>query len=786
MDAHDPFEADRAAAQAAPVVEPDRRVLGDLVGLVAGVDALDRLGREDDLRALGAVLNDDPDRRALDADDALEGLAVGQEHHRGLLFVGSSPGWGPQRGQDQGQGEGEEGTQACSRHAAFSHGADRGRKGIPIPLEPSREGGRREIMRAGRSKVWGALLAGAGGGGLTLLACIPTARVEPPLAAAPSGQREPSPQAREVSPRLDLAAVISDSQVVVPAGFKHANYYAPPSLARARGWAGSNEALYLLELGERPNRRLQTLDRAYAESADPVARQNLIFLVALGLPWELAEPWLRLRLAEGGADRLDALWALAMSGAEDALDELDAEAPQGVARVLVDSVEAHEVLGLTGGAESRARLLGYRALEVVDRAPYFKKTSLHVHVRWFPHPQAGQGSAQSLLWIDGSRAAPVELATRLWATWVRGFPGHPGNDDVALRLGRVYLGQRQALSAARWFSRASVLPDQDVTWSALNKLLATAEVLLGDAALAELVADAELSGRNRELLQYVRMRRDAARRGCASGLKEAARLAKVHPEGIVAQAWARRWSVAPPRGLESGVEPLGREDPLLRREQAAEPPPPSTARVLRGVPSGAHRAGQRESLGRLDPHPEAVSLDLARLTRQLRLWETVAELARREAQAEVPERAADLRYKRAAVFFHQPEALFPVYTRHRRVAESVVDVLWDIDSEDQASFEAAVTEFAVKAQGWSRAMNLLAGFALRYPNYAGLDEALFTRGLACERFLRGPWCRERDATIRDLVQAFEDLVEACPESNLSDDAKRAVSYWRSSYSEAFK
>jgi len=642
-------------------------------------------------------------------------------------------------------------------------------------------------MRARRSTVWSALLAGAGGGGLALLACVPSSEPENPPRTPRRKSLLLASETAAPTPRVDVATLVSDSQVQVPDSFDYSWYSSPPSLPEARGWAQSNEALYQLRLGARPERRLQTIDRAYASAHDPVARQNLIFLVALGSPWELAEPWLRLRLEEGGAHAQDALWALAMSGAEDALRQVEAAPPQRkVSRVLVDSVEAHEVLGVAGGAESRARLLAYRALEVVDRTPYFKKTSLNVHVRWFPHPQAGEGSAQSLLWIDGSRAAPLELATRLWATWVRGFPGHPGNDDVALRLGNVRLAQRRALSAARWFSRASVLPDQDVTWGALNKLLATAEVLLGDAALAELVADAELSGRNRELLEYVRMRRIAARRGCAEGLEEAARLAAARPQGVVAQAWTRRWSVAPPRGLESGVEPLGREDLLLRREEAREPAPPSTARVLRGVPSGAHRAGQWETLGRLDPHPEAVTLDLTRLTRQLRLWETVAELRRREERAASSESAADLRYKRAAVFFHQPEALFPVYTRHRRVAESVVDVLWDVGPEDQASYEAGVAEFASKAQGWSRAMNLLAGFQVRYPNYAGLDEAMFTRGLACERFLRAPWCRDQDATIRDLVQAFEDLVATCPESSLSDDAQRAVSYWRSFWPEAFK
>lgn len=651
-------------------------------------------------------------------------------------------------------------------------------------------------MRARRSNtIWGALLAGAGGGGLVLVCGLPGGSPEvgpnqSPVRARAKASVTPDPSAE--APGSDTAGIVSESRVLATGFSEDCFADAPPSLARAQGWGQSNEALYRLRLGKRAERRLQTLDRAYAQAEEPVVRQNLIFLVALGTPWELAEPWLRLRLEEGGADRLDALWALAMSGAEDAIRAVEAEPPQGdVGRVLVDSVSAHEVLGLSGGEENRARLLAYRALEVVDRAPYFKRTSLLVHLRWFPHPQAGEGSAQSRLWIDGRRAAPLELATRVWAAWVRGFPGHPGNDDVALRLGRAQLRQRQHLSAARWFSRASLLPDQDVTWGALNNLLATAEVLLGDAALAQLVADADHSGRNRELLQYVQMRRIAARRGCAAGLVEAQRITKADPSGVVAQAWARRWSAAPPRGLESGVSPLERDDPLLRREAAAPAPAPAPERALRRVPTSADLPGQGDrwspegDLGRLDPHPEAVSLDLERLTRQLRLWETLAELTRREAAAEVPEQAADLRYKRAAIFFHQPEALFPVYIRHRSVAESVVDTLWDLSPEDQASYEAGVSEFAAKAQGWSRAMSLLAGFGVRYPSYPGLDEALFTRGLACERFLRGAWCMDRDATIRDLVQNFEDLIETCPESYLRDDASRAVAYWRSCYREAF-
>lgn len=646
-------------------------------------------------------------------------------------------------------------------------------------------------MRQRGSKVWSALLAGAGGGGLALWACLPSPPPSlGPSASAPATQDKPQSQAPQAAARdrLEGVAIIVSDRVVVPLGVNSGWWFHPPSLPNARGWAQSNESLFQVGAEASPARKLQILERAYREASDPVVQQNLIFLVALSLPWEIAEPWLELRTEDEDRDSArDACWALAMSGSERFLRELEASPPVVTPRpVLVDSLREHEVLGLAGGADNRGRLLAYRALEIVDRAPYFKRTSLHVHLRWFPHPLAGPGRATNLTWIDESRAAPAELSARLWAAWIRSFPGHPGNDDVALRLGRLHLGQRRHLEAARWFSRASVLPDQDVTWGALNNLLATAEVLLGDAALDALVKDAELSGRNRELLQYVQVRRLAARSGCAQGLAQAAQLAEASPGSALAQAWSRRWSVAPPRGLASGVAPLDRDDPLQRRVSAPKPAQPNRAEALRGVPPGAHLAGQGADLGRLDPHPEAVALGVERLARQFRLWETIAELAEREAAAEAPDLAADLRYKRAAIFFHQPEALFPAYTRHRRVAESVVDSLWNLDPADKDRFEVGVTEFAAAAQGWTRAADLLAGFEVRYPTYPGLDEALFTRSLAFERLLRGGWCLDQHGVIRSLVGALEQLASSCPESPLSDDAGRAVSYWRSTWSQCFR
>ncbi|MBL4846472.1 MAG: hypothetical protein JKY65_13170, partial [Planctomycetes bacterium] len=205
--------------------------------------------------------------------------------------------------------------------------------------------------------------------------------------------------------------------------------------------------------------------------------------------------------------------------------------------------------------------------------------------------------------------------------------------------------------------------------------------------------------------------------------------------------------------------------------------------IARGVPFAGAALGQATTLGRLDPHPEAIRFDVSRLARQLRLWETEAALAQREASAE-PSQAADLRYKRAALFFYQPDALFPAYARYRRCAEDVLS-LWIYEPTDKDSYEAAITSFAQSAQGWSRCATLLAGFETRYPTYAGLDEALFTRGLCFERLLRSGWCRDQEGVIKTLVSALETLTTTCPESPLSDDAGRAARYWRSNWSEFF-
>ncbi|MGE0707878.1 MAG: hypothetical protein AB7N76_12785 [Planctomycetota bacterium] len=552
--------------------------------------------------------------------------------------------------------------------------------------------------------------------------------------------------------------------------------YRPPPLHAARGWAASLEAAYKLLLPiEDPAQRLKLLTARLAGADEPVVRQNLIFQVSLGIPWELARPWL-LALwqdpqGEPG-DRRDAELALAMSGELDALEAVEGRAaPSGPEPWLADTVQDHERLCLAG---ARERLRAYRALEVVDRAPYFKMTAIHAHVRWYPHPRAAAGPARGRTERDEVALPPPTLRHRLHLAWLARFPHHPGADDVALRVARQLSARGEHLAAARWFSRASLLPDQDVTHHALAGLLGAAELLLDEDQLATLIAEARASGQNFELLRYVRVRRLAARQGPAAGCAAAEEVAREDPDSLLARAWRARWAEPAPRGLESGVAPLTTADPLLRVEGdriAAEAPREARER---GVPQriGAWEwAGQTGVLGRCDPWPEAVCFAPRELAAQLRTWSTLAELEARERAAGGD---PDLVYKRAAVLFHEPMAFVPAYARGTRG-------VWSMPFRDSGTHGYAEARFECETRAHFLAASLFERLADRCPDYPGRDQALFSAGLAWKRLLtREAWVTYEDrlAAIRSLVRVFERVVAEHPQSPLSDDAARAAGWWR--------
>ena len=560
---------------------------------------------------------------------------------------------------------------------------------------------------------------------------------------------------------------------------------AGPDLAAARGWSESLRALdHLRQVG---HLTLRELDLRFRRNRRPVVRQNLIFHVALSLPWEEARPWLeRVAAGEDPDDAEDAFVALACSGEPAALAEFEAAGAAEQAFPLVDSHDEHEQRGRLG---ERSLLRSYRALEVIDRAPYFKMIPHLVRVRWRAHPRTTQDGAQPTYVREDLCEAPPRLRRRLWRAWLQRWPRHPGGDDVALRVARDLAARQRALPAAQWYSRASLLPDQDVTQGALAGLLGLAEVGLSEGQLDELIEWARAERSNHGLLRYVRLRRRATREGVAAVCSWLAAESARAPESLIARAWRARWAEPAPRGLASGVAPLTTADPLRQVRGArisAEPSRAVAARAVQRTVSSWWRFGswgQGSELGRLDPWPEAVDLDPRGLARQLRCWATLAELERRERRAQEPAAAADLRYKRAALLFHEPRVFYPLYggcLRARTLplaGRALPRVEW----------RARLAELERDTRSVRYALHLFESLA--EVEWVGRDQALFSAGLACRRLLhRENWSEagEREEVIRALVANFERLQRELPASPLVKDARRAAAWWRRAHAYAFE
>jgi hypothetical protein len=623
-------------------------------------------------------------------------------------------------------------------------------------------------------KAWWALGAAVGvSAWFASVAVSPEARFPPQPtdpAQAPQGASEAAP----------ITSAAKDSVV-------WKNWRRPQRVGQARGWAASLEAFHRLRLGGDHHKRLRHLTRQYTESDDGVVRQNLIFLVALALPWDLARPWLTERWEDdptsSAADRLDLEAALAMSGETEALASYEARALRprcGPPAPLVDTIEDHERLCLAG---ARERLRAYRALEVVDRVAYFKRTAIEVHVRWFPHPRAERGEARlGQVWLNAKRSAPVGLQQRLFRAWLSRNDHHPGADDVALRIARHHDGLKEYTRAARWYARATLLPDQDVTSSALSDLLGIAELRLNDAELDDLVDWAESQRCNAGLLRYVRLRRHAANEGVAAGCARAEALCVERPQSLLARAWRARWAEPPARGLTSGIAPLSTAD-ALRLTQGERIGSQDSAEIrAHGVPgvfNGWYSSGgQSTPMGRTDPWREAVALSPQRLARQFRLWSTLAELERRGSADDV--------YKQGALFYAEPQALFPVYARVTSLG--AFSLPWYPSGERQ-SWRAAMTRFDANSRSHLLAAAFFTQVADEHPDWEGHDRALFSAGLSWRQLLRREcWDERRDrrAAVRELAACFERLCAEHPQSRFSDDAQRALTFWRTSYAWAFK
>ncbi len=512
-------------------------------------------------------------------------------------------------------------------------------------------------------------------------------------------------------------------------------------LARARGWVAALRAYDgLPRLGSHA-REQERLAEALAEAKNPVARQNLIFLTALTVPLSQCEMWLR-ALADGedAGDAEDALLALAYGGAADGKEaflRLAREPSPAKVHGLLDEWDEHEALGHTGTPEAREVLRSYRCIEVLDRVPYFKWTLVEARVHWLGHP-------------DPSDA--VDRALR--AAWIDRYPGHPGSDDMAYRIARTHARERRWAEAARWYARSASLPDQDLKWAAVDRLLATAELMMSPEEIEAVAHDRGFDTPNRLLLCYVRIRRIAAERGFAAGLAAAAGHAAAEPTSPIAIAYLARAAETVP-------------------EEAVQDDPRPYSEIRRAK--------------RLAPPQESRSLDRAAIARQMRAWEVLADLEERTARSRRSERSA-LLYRRAALLFHDSQVLFPI--PYGRVSPSKEDYL-DLpvareDPEMLRQWREAKERWYAHALSLARAVELFDEIERSDPDYPSLDKVLFSRGLARKKLLdlRVPQ-GSQPAQIAALVADFERCAARFPESPLALDSVAAARYWRRTRPDAF-
>jgi hypothetical protein len=546
-------------------------------------------------------------------------------------------------------------------------------------------------------------------------------------------------------------------------------------LARAGGWIASHSALQRARQADPERPPLWILQDAWRQARGPVVRQNLIFHAVLSVDPAESRAWLE-RVAAGGSreDALDAWAALAYAGDLGALARLEALAAEvGTAplRRGLDDLSEHEMLGEGDAVEARTFLRAHRAWEALVRRPYFLRMGHYAAVRWTDRPPP-----------------PAAIRIRLLEAWLDLWPGHPGSDDVAVRIAREHVRQEHWYDAARWYSHAMVLPDQDAFDPAMKGLLGTVELFLDDAGLYALVRDAEGHDRNVTLLACMLQRRLAARGEMARALREVETWSSRHPESVVAAAWDARWSAPPSRGLSSGLSPLPSDDALRRRE-----PAPATWPVPEGAPEGVvdwrhdygHAFFQSPQRDRpLDPYPEAVLPSGVILAAQFRGWETLLELDRRIERARGRARA-DLLYKRAAVAYHDPKIVQPAWFYGRakggcfgggELLSQVEEGAWDAA---YARWNEAHARYEFGAHGEFLAVRTFRRMAQEHPDYPRLDKVVFSEAQALQRYMAriNPADPLRTQVVTDIVNTLHRFRRDHRDSPLVPDATRALTYW---------
>jgi len=476
----------------------------------------------------------------------------------------------------------------------------------------------------------------------------------------------PDPRLPEIwiGPERNVAPVIGDARKRVedtdPQELAHAGTWRL-TLTHAARWGDMEEQAAAVE---------RHLNKALAKAENPIARQNIIFLTVRALRVEDARRVLSPMLESASAgDVEDVVCALAFAG-DDAMVKrflalAKAPSPAAVAQ-LRDTLRDIEALAAAANESARDVLRSYRSFEVRAEQNYFRLAGADLNVD-FPY-----------MWsMADRRSHRIEL----WKAWLARYPGHPGSDDVAIMLGNVHRWAGAGVEAARWYDRASVLPDQYRTSKALRLLVEMAEREL-DTRQLRLLLEGDVQ--NRALLSYIAARRTASQVGCADAIDLLEELVARDPGGVLAAAWRRRSS-----GASVGPDHLR----------------------LGAVHDRI--AGSRSPTERLIPPRVALTPSEDALARQFALWETVAALEQRMAAAR-GNAAADLLVELADLTLSERELFYPVYLRHTFDAGHFMRLR---KSPEHLWSGTTVSAF--------RALELYGLVERLHPRFARMDEVLF-------------------------------------------------------------
>lgn len=533
-----------------------------------------------------------------------------------------------------------------------------------------------------------------------------------------------------------------------------------PRARRADGQDDARETLFL----RHPERMAPHLDAALAAATRGVVRQAIIFHMAIALPPELARPRLReLQASRDPDDSEDALCALAFTGDEAALVEFEflSFTPTACAgEIAIRRVEQADRIFREG---RRDILRSYRSIEALDGAPYF-----WLHGEWM------EGAGLPFPWASAT-PRPASHVERALTAWLRRYPGHAGTDDMCYRLAQSCIAEGRDVEALRWASRGTTEPDGDMLRACASTMVSLVELAPPGSAVTLAVIDPDAPQRNRDLLLYLRLRRLTQDLGWKAGLGEMAALAAAEPDLLLSRGWRERWSAPVSGALDSGLSPLPPDDPLRRTERRPDLPEPNL-----------RYAFSRLRIWPADTTSDRVDLDLRRLRRQFRAWETLAELEARRAFAEWDD-ALDLLYKQGAVHYHEPDVLYPVYAGHWQHRSGTPSARW---LAGRFAIHDPKASWVAGALQWNLAIARFEEVLQCDPGHALADDALYSIALAHvkaadDNAVRQLGVEARDAHLQDAVRVFEELQVRQRGSPLAKSAEAAARYWRVTRSDLF-